>query len=211
MIRTLDNGDLVRAEADTTRSRRQQQQRRISAGRHANLGGSAPGLGIRFGPKKLKSFFTLLGVIVGVMCLIVVLSIVQGMDSYIRDTLTNEVFGVNTVTGAETPAVTVDPSREQRRAWARAPRIRDDDLELLRERVTYPALIGAESDASGELASEDGLKVENVRIIGASAEMFEIRNWTPERGRIFTRQEADQGVPVVVLGTFSCRDSVRAD
>ena len=48
--------------------------------------------------EKLKSFFSLLGVIVGVMFLIVVVSIVEGMDRYIREDLASVVFGVNTVT-----------------------------------------------------------------------------------------------------------------
>ncbi len=48
--------------------------------------------------EKLKSFFSLLGVIVGVMFLIVVVSIVEGMDRYIREDLASVMFGVNTVT-----------------------------------------------------------------------------------------------------------------
>ena len=48
--------------------------------------------------EKMKSFFSLLGVIVGVMFLIVVVSIVEGLDRYIREDLASAVFGVNTVT-----------------------------------------------------------------------------------------------------------------
>lgn len=151
--------------------------------------------------QKLKSFFTLLGVIVGVMFLVIVVSIVEGMDQYIRGTLTERVMGVNTVRVGRTPRESVDPSPEQWRAWARAPRLTFDDLEYLRDRVTLSAVIGAQSDTSGEIESDRGLKVENVNIVGASAEIFEIRNWNIERGRAFTRQEAEEGTPVIVLGT----------
>lgn len=150
--------------------------------------------------QKLKSFFTLLGVIVGVMFLVIVVSIVEGMDQYIRGTLTERVMGVNTVRVGRTPRESVDPSPEQRRAWARAPRLTFDDLEYLRDRVTLSAVIGAQSDAGGEIESDRGLNVENVNIVGASAEIFEIRNWNIERGRAFTRQEAEEGTPVIVLG-----------
>ena len=150
--------------------------------------------------QKLKSFFTLLGVIVGVMFLVLVVSIVEGMDRYIRGTLTEKIFGVNTVTVRRWPRNDINTTREQQRAWARAPRLTYDDLEHLREQVTFPASIGAQSDANGELESEQGLKVENVQVVGASAEIFEIRNWNVERGRAFTRQEAERGTPVVVLG-----------
>ena len=152
--------------------------------------------------QKLKSFFTLLGVIVGVMFLIIVVSIVEGMDRYIRETLTEKIMGVNTVRVGRNPREDVNSSQEQRRAWARAPRLTFDDLDHLRERITLPALIAAQSDASGELESDQGIKVENVRIQGVSAEMFEIQgNWKIERGRAFTRHEAEQGRPVVVLGS----------
>ena len=48
--------------------------------------------------EKLKSFFSLLGVIVGVMFLIVVVSIVEGLDRYITEDLATTAFGAHTVT-----------------------------------------------------------------------------------------------------------------
>ena len=150
--------------------------------------------------QKLKSFFSLLGVIVGVMFLIVVVSIVEGMDQYVRSTFSERLVGVNTVTVQRNPEDQIAASPEQRRAWARAPRLTFDELERLRERVTLPAIAGAESNTGGEIESEFGRKVENVSISATSAEVFEIRNLEVERGRPFSRQEAEQGVPVVVLG-----------
>ena len=151
--------------------------------------------------QRLKSFFTLLGVIVGVMFLVVVVSIVEGMDRYVRDTLTERVFGINTVTLARYPRNSVDTSPEQWRAWHRAPRLTFDDLEHLREAISLPSVIGAQSDRNGgEIEAEGGTKVENINLVAASAEMFEIRNWVVERGRAFTRQEVERGASVVVLG-----------
>ena len=151
--------------------------------------------------QRLKSFFTLLGVIVGVMFLVVVVSIVEGMDQYIRGTLTDKIMGVNTVRVGREPREDINTSPAQRRAWARAPWLTFEDLEHLREEVTYPVLIGAQSDTGGEVESEQGVKAENVQITAASAEIFEIRNWNVEVGRPFSRQEAEQGIPVAVLGT----------
>ena len=150
--------------------------------------------------QKLKSFFSLLGVIVGVMFLIVVVSIVEGMDQYVRDSFTERLIGVNTVTVRRNPGDLVTASREQRRAWARAPRLTFDDLDHLRERVTLPVIVGAKSNTGGEIESEFGRRAENVTISAASAEVFEIQNLEVELGRAFSRQEAEQGTPVVVLG-----------
>jgi len=151
--------------------------------------------------QRLKSFFTLLGVIVGVMFLVVVVSIVEGMDQYIRGTLTDKIMGVNTVRLGREPREDINTSPEQRRAWARAPWLTFEDLEHLRREVSYPVLIGAQSDTGGEVESDQGVKAENVQITAASAEIFEIRNWNVEVGRPFSRQEAEQGIPVAVLGT----------
>jgi putative ABC transport system permease protein len=45
--------------------------------------------------EKLKSAFTLLGVIIGVMFLIVVVSVVEGIDRYVTEDLAQQIFGVN--------------------------------------------------------------------------------------------------------------------
>jgi putative ABC transport system permease protein len=150
--------------------------------------------------QKLKSFFTLLGVIIGVMFLIVVVSVVEGMDRYIREDFASEVYGINTVTLRTRPSVPINSSPEQWREWNRRPRLTFEDADELRARMTLPVQIGIESGGSGEMQGPTGLKVENVRITGASSNIFQIRNLVVERGRPFSQQEEEQGAAVVVLG-----------
>ena len=88
--------------------------------------------------EKLKSFFSLLGVIVGVMFLIVVVSIVEGLDRYIREDLASVAFGVNTVTlrrWSDGPTFGGSGGR----ARQRRPRITYEDWEAVREQITVPA------------------------------------------------------------------------
>ena len=54
--------------------------------------------------QKLKSFFSLLGVLIGVMFLIAVVSIVQGMNRYMEDRFANTLVGVNTFELRQRPA-----------------------------------------------------------------------------------------------------------
>lgn len=150
--------------------------------------------------QKLKSFFTVLGVIIGVMFLLVVVSVVEGMDRYIREDFASEVYGINTISLRRQPSVRINTSDEQRRAWQRRPRLRFEDAEVLRERMTTPVEVSVESGGAGEMQGPTGLTVENVMITGASANVFQIRGWEVERGRPFTPQEEAQGSPVVVLG-----------
>ena len=150
--------------------------------------------------EKLKSFFSLLGVIVGVMFLIVVVSIVEGLDRYIREDLASVVFGVNTVTlrrWSDGP----DFGGSGARARQRRPRITYEDWEAVREQITVPARVGAESDTGGEVVADNGQSVENVRIHAVSPEIMAIRDWSVEKGRTFSPQEAERGAAVVVLGT----------
>ena len=149
--------------------------------------------------EKLKSFFSLLGVIVGVMFLIVVVSIVEGMDRYIREDLASVVFGVNTVTLRR---LSDGPSFEgsSNRARQRRPRITYEDWEAVRDQITIPASVGAESSTGGEIVADNGQAVENVQIHAVSPEIMTIRDWGVERGRTFSPQEAERGTAVVVLG-----------
>ncbi len=149
--------------------------------------------------EKLKSFFSLLGVIVGVMFLIVVVSIVEGLDRYIREDLATAMFGVNTVTLTRWPEGP-DFSGSGARARQRRPRITYDDWEAVREQITIPASVGAASRTSGEVVAYNGQSVDNVSIHAVSPEIMAIRDWVVEKGRTFSPQEAERGTAVVVLG-----------
>ena len=134
--------------------------------------------------EKLKSFFSLLGVIVGVMFLIVVVSIVEGLDRYIREDLASAVFGVHTVTlrrWSDGPNFGGSGAR----ARQRRPRITYEDWEAVREQITVPARVGAESDTGGEIVADNGQSVENVRIHAVSPEIMAIRDGWSKRGARF--------------------------
>ena len=150
--------------------------------------------------EKMKSFFSLLGVIMGVMFLIVVVTIVEGLDQYVRVEVTSQVFGINTVTVRRWGESGVDNDREAWRARLRAPRLRYEDAEAIRERLTIPALIGVESDTNASAVADNGRTATGVNVVGASIEMFAIRDLNVTRGRIFSDLEASAGIPVLVLG-----------
>ena len=81
--------------------------------------------------EKLKSFFSLIGVILGVMFLIVVVTIIEGLDRYVREEVTSQVFGVSTVTLRRWPEVDINTDEERWRRRMRAPRLRYEDAEAI--------------------------------------------------------------------------------
>jgi putative ABC transport system permease protein len=150
--------------------------------------------------EKLKSFFSLLGVIIGVMFLIVVVSVVEGLDRYIKEDFASFVFGLNTITVSRTPSVQIETDMEQWRAWRRRRRLEFEDADAIRASLTVPALVGVESNTGGQVEGDNGRVVENVFMNAVSPEILRIRSLEVEKGRPFSSQEAERGVPVVILG-----------
>ena len=150
--------------------------------------------------EKLKTFFSLLGVIMGVMFLIVVVTVIEGLDQYVREEVTAQVFGINTVTVGRWGNSDVNADEEVWRRRLRHPRLRYEDAEAIREQLTIPALIAVESSTSSDAIGDNGRTATGVRVTGASPELFVVRNLGIARGRAFSQQEADRGIPVVVLG-----------
>ncbi|MEO2006887.1 MAG: ABC transporter permease, partial [Candidatus Poribacteria bacterium] len=150
--------------------------------------------------EKLKTFFSLLGVIMGVMFLIVVVTVIEGLDQYVREEVTAQVFGINTVTVGRWDNSDVNADEEVWRRRLRHPRLRYEDAEAIREQLTIPAIIAVESSTSSDAIGDNGRTATGVRVTGASPELFTVRNLGIARGRAFSQQEADRGIPVVVLG-----------
>ena len=150
--------------------------------------------------EKLKSFFSLLGVIVGIMFLIVVVSVVEGIDRYIREDFASMIFGVNTVSLQRSRPSIVDGDPASVRRAARRPWIELSDAEAIRERLETPALVGTETNIVGEVEGPGGRKIENAILFAASPEIFTIRDFGVEHGRPFSQEEASRGASVAVLG-----------
>ncbi|MFW6089446.1 MAG: ABC transporter permease, partial [Gemmatimonadota bacterium] len=68
---------------------------------------------------KLKSAFTLLGVVIGVTFLIAVITIVEGMNRYVEEDVAGSLFGVNTFTVVQRTRVSTGSQSiaERRREW----------------------------------------------------------------------------------------------
>ena len=149
---------------------------------------------------KLRGFFTVLGTVLGVTFLIAVITLIEGMDSYVEKQFKGAIFGVNTITLRRRPSIVTDGDEAQWREWSRRPRISFDDAEWLEARMETPGTLALSASNVTKAAGPRGREVENVWVTGASASYFRVREMTLEDGRPFTRQEADLGLPVAVIG-----------
>ncbi len=155
--------------------------------------------------EKLKSSFSLLGVAIGVMFLVVVVSVVEGMDRYISEDFAQQIFGVNTIQVLRTPSVQVATQDSQIREWQRRPRLTHEEADAIRAGLSMPARVGVESRMSGEIQSAQGVRVEGIQISAISEEILDIRTFRIQDGRPFSPQEAARGVPVAILGSSVAR------
>ncbi len=149
---------------------------------------------------KMRAFFTVLGTVVGVTFLIAVITLITGMDSYMKEDFAGKVYGFNSVMLRRRPSVTMSDDPELRRTWRRRPRLTFDDAAWIGERMQTPGILSINSENSGRVDGPGGRTLQGVRVAGASATYFTARDMGVERGRVFSQQEADRGVPVVVVG-----------
>ena len=164
--------------------------------------------------QKLKSFFGLIGVLIGAMFLVTVVSVVEGMNRYMEEDFARTIYGLNTITLSRMPEISFENDPDQWQRWQSRPRLRYTDADAIAERLEIPALIAVESSNGSTLTNDEGVQVKNVWISGVSPNFFRIRNYEVARGRLFGPAEHRVGARVIVLGAeaaealFAGRDPI---
>ncbi|HEX5870433.1 MAG TPA: ABC transporter permease [Longimicrobium sp.] len=149
---------------------------------------------------KLRAFFTVLGTVVGVTFLIAVITLLKGMDAYMKEEFAGRIFGQNTVLVRRIPEMDGPSTEDTWREWQRRPLFRQQDAEWLAANMRTPGRLSYSFDQDARVGDGKGRELQGVNIIGASENFFAIRELDFEAGRPFSRNEALRGVPVIVLG-----------
>jgi putative ABC transport system permease protein len=150
--------------------------------------------------QKLKSFFSVIGVVIGVMFLITVVSVVEGMNRYMEEDFARAIYGLNTLVLTRTPEIQMSGDPDVWREFRRRPRLTTDDAAAVRAALSVPALVAVEQNGGGQMVGENGVTIQNVWMTAASADLFRVREMAIESGRAFSAPEDRMGVPVIVLG-----------
>ncbi|MBA3854861.1 MAG: hypothetical protein C0503_10625, partial [Gemmatimonas sp.] len=104
--------------------------------------------------QKLKSFFTLAGVCIGVMFLITVVSIIDGMGRYMKDDLVGKLIAVNSFELRRFPNINMGESSPA--TWdeyRRRPRLYISDLLPVVEALPEGTRWAMEAEASVQVVS----------------------------------------------------------
>jgi putative ABC transport system permease protein len=150
--------------------------------------------------QKLKSFFTALGVCIGVMFLITVVSIVNGMGKYMQDELVGKLIALNSFELRNRPNINIgDVSRAQWLEYNHRQRIMEADVQPVADALP-PGTFWA-------MYSSDGIKVESqyskprtANVTAVDGQYFQIKKIGVTDGRQFTPDELTSGASVVILG-----------
>jgi len=94
---------------------------------------------------KLRSFFTLLGIIVSVGFLVVVVAVIQGMNAYVKENITGAVIGTNAFQVRRLPIAMGLLSDDEIRELAKRPVLTQDDAEVVRRAVPDAMAVSLQS------------------------------------------------------------------
>ena len=150
--------------------------------------------------QKLKSAFSVIGVFIGVMFLIAVVSVVEGMNRYMTDKFAGTLLGVNTFRVRQFPDVQLGNVTDSMwRTWMRRPRITYEDAQAVIQGISTPVAAALESSTRAALTA-GRRTAKDVQVTAATELYFDIRALVIEEGRAFTGQEVQASLPVLVLG-----------
>jgi len=147
---------------------------------------------------KLRSFLTLLGIILATTTLIAVTALIHGMNLYIADKVSN---------------MGSDGFRIVRMAWfgpwdpkkffemqKRNPQIKPEEYDFLRDNATLLKDIGMQASRRAKRVSYKGASMEDVNLQGVTDNIPAINNVQVGLGRAITYEEVRRHAPVAFIG-----------
>ena len=150
--------------------------------------------------QKLKSFFTVIGVTIGVTFLIAVVSIVGGMSRYMQDDLIGKLIAINAFNLRQNPDIQLGNVTEaERREWRRRPRIKTIDVPAVNAGLPSEVLSATESSENLDIESPFA-RPRKTQCSTVSIDWFTIKKMGVTTGRLISQQEYQLGTPVVVIG-----------
>jgi putative ABC transport system permease protein len=151
---------------------------------------------------KLRSFFTLLGIIVSVGFLVVVIAIIQGMNGYVRDTLTASMIGTNTFQVRRGPISIGLLDDDQVRAIAKRPLVTVEDAATVARAVPDAKAVALQSGwptPVAEVSYRDRNMI-NVLVFGVTPAYQVVQDYRFFAGGPLGEPDLRERRPVAVLG-----------
>jgi putative ABC transport system permease protein len=144
---------------------------------------------------KLRSLLTVLGNIVAVTSIVVVVSLIQGMNAMVSTAIVSGV-GADSFTIRRVPPIRTE--EEDERAQSN-PLLTLDEADAIRAFSDSIAAVMAQADNGGRV-SYRSQELDNVRVQGVTGEYINFSTFDAERGRLMSPTEVDRNRPVALIG-----------
>ena len=151
---------------------------------------------------KLRSFFTLLGIIVSVAFLVAVVAIIQGMNAYVRERIGGAIVGANAFQVRRTPLAVGLIDDEQWRAIQRRPIIAPEDVPYVQHALPDARAIALQSGwptPQADVVWRDQT-VGDAFVFGVTAPFQVVQDYQFAAGEPLTDIDVRERRPVVELG-----------
>jgi len=151
---------------------------------------------------KLRSFFTLLGIIVSVAFLVAVVAVIQGMNAYVRERLAGAIVGVNAFQIRRDPIQVGFIDDEQWKQIQRRPIIAPEDVDFIERAVPDAAAVALQSGWPTPMADVQwrNRTTGDVFIFGVTAPFVVVQDYVFAAGEPLTDVDVRQRRFVAVLG-----------
>ena len=152
---------------------------------------------------KLRSFFTLLGIIVSVAFLVAVVAVIQGMNAYVKENVANSLIGTNAFQVRRVPIQLGFFDDEMWRKVSKRPVLLRADYEAIRAALPDADAVAVTSGFPTPLSNVQwrGREVGDVLIRGITAGYQDVQDYRVERGRPMIDLDDDQRRAVAVIGS----------
>jgi len=145
---------------------------------------------------RLRTFLTLLGISIGIFCVISIFSAVDSLEKNMRASI--DKLGSNIIYVTKWPW---DFNRDYAwwKYWNR-PHATYDEMKRIEEKVPGAAAAAIVLYTDGKVIKYKDNSVENANINGVSQHYNELQNLEFQQGRYFTAIESNSGAAVAILG-----------
>ncbi|MBI3982290.1 MAG: ABC transporter permease [Gemmatimonadetes bacterium] len=151
---------------------------------------------------KLRSFFTLLGIIVSVAFLVAVVAVIQGMNAYVRENMAGAIVGRNAFQIRRTPITVGFFDDEEWERLQRRPIIAPEDIPYVERAVLDAEAIALQSGWPTPVADVTwrNRTVGDAQVFGVTPPFLVVQDYTLTTGEPLTDVDVRERRRVVVLG-----------
>jgi len=145
---------------------------------------------------KLRSLLTVLGNIVAVTSIVTVVSLIQGMNSYVSNAIVSDV-GADSFTIQRIPPIRTQEEEDRVRANPRITLAEARAIKRISDNITA-VMAQAQNSATLSYRTQE---LESVSIQGVTSEYLDFGTFNAdERGRMMSGSEVERSQPVAIIG-----------